>query len=225
MQGKKKRNKLKAVFDIRYIFYDFAKVTATIPIHFLYRIKVHYSNTPKKELINEPAIIISNHIGYLDIAAISKVFATRRICFLAKRQLYESFLGNIFFTGVKAIRTNAEDIEVKTFKKAKYEFDRGHMLGVFPEGHLKRQQEMDKFKCGIALLAYYCDAPIIPICLEEKEKLTSRQNILLGDKIYVKDYIKTDNPTMQDFEEFTNFLYENELKLQKALNERIKKTV
>ena len=52
MKSIKKRSKLSAIFDIRYIFYDFVKLTGVIPILLIFRLKTYCFNKKKKELFN-----------------------------------------------------------------------------------------------------------------------------------------------------------------------------
>ena len=49
MKSTKKRSKLSAIFDIRYIFYDFVKLTGVIPILLIFRLKTYCFNKKKKE--------------------------------------------------------------------------------------------------------------------------------------------------------------------------------
>ena len=105
MKSIKKRSKLSAIFDIRYIFYDFVNLTGVIPILLIFRLKTYCFNKKKKELFNEPVIVVSNHITYSDIIVLLTTFWNKRVSFLAKDELFSSFIGNLFFKSVKILHS------------------------------------------------------------------------------------------------------------------------
>lgn len=223
MKSVKKRNKLSAIFDLRYIFYDFVKITGVIPIMLFLRLKFHFFGKKKKELLNEPVIIVSNHITYTDIIVLLATFWNRRVSFIAKDELFEPFIGNIFFKAVKAISIQNHNIELRTFKKAQKEIERGHLVALFPEGHVKNQVGLDTFKSGAVLLSLMCDVPIVNVYIQEKKHWWNRQHIMFGNKTYAKDYIKNENPTIDEIEEVTQILYNHECELQNKMESILSK--
>ncbi len=223
MKSIKKRSKLSAIFDIRYIFYDFVKLTGVIPILLIFRLKTYCFNKKKKELFNEPVIVVSNHITYSDIIVLLTTFWNKRVSFLAKDELFSSFIGNLFFKSVKAIPIQNHNIEVKTFKKAKNEIEHGHLVALFPEGHIKKQEGLDTFKSGAVLLALMCDVSIVQVYIQEKKSWKERQRVMFGNKINVKDYFSSNTPTIDEINKVTQMLYEHELELANKMESIINK--
>lgn len=223
MKSIKKRSKFSAIFDFRYLFYDFVKVTGVIPCMIYYRLKTYCFKKKKKELFNEPVIVVSNHITYTDIVVLLATFWNKRVSFIAKDELFQSFIGNLFFKGVKAIPVQNKNIEINTFKKAQYELSRGHLVALFPEGHIKTQVGFDTFKNGAVLLALMCDAPIVSVYIKEKKHWWERQRVMFGNKINIKDYFTNETPTIDEISKVTQMLYDHELELENKMESILKK--
>ena len=65
----------------------------------------------------------------------------------------------------------------------------GHLLALFPEGHIKRDGEMDSFKGGAILIAYLSDAPIIPVYHQKRKNPWHRVRVAIGQPFNVKERI------------------------------------
>lgn len=214
----KKRNIFLRIFDIQYLFYDFVKLTGIIPILIFLRLKINYLEEKKeKGLFKGPAIIISNHTGTFDIIVILSLFWNRRISFVAKKDLFKKKIGNFFFKGVKAISLDNENVSLDVIKKAENAIYRGHLVGIFPEGHINLKNEMDEFKSGAVLLSIITGAPIIPVYIKKKTKWWEHQQIAVGKKIDISKYLSSLYPTVNEMEQISTLLKQEELKLSKLL--------
>lgn len=223
MKSKKKRSKLLAIFDLRYLFYDFVKLTGVFPCLLFFRFKMYHFNKKKKELFKEPVIVVSNHITYSDIVVLLSTFWNKRVSFIAKDELFQSFIGNLFFKAVRAIPIQNYNIELKTFKKAIKEIERGHLVALFPEGHIKTQEGLDTFKNGAVLLAMMCNVPIVQVYILEKKHWWERQRIMFGNKINVFDHFSSDKPSIEEISKVTQMLYDHEVELANLMESKIKK--
>lgn len=223
MKSRRKRSKFFAIFDLRYLFYDFVKVTGVIPSMIYFRFKMYRYNKKKRELFNEPVIVVSNHITYSDIVVLLATFWNKRVSFIAKDELFNSFLGNLFFKAVRAIPIQNHNVEIKTFKKAQKEIERGHLVALFPEGHIKTQEGLDTFKNGAVLLALLCKAPIVQVYIQEKKHWWERQRVMFGNKINVLDYFDSDKPSIEEIEKVTKMLYDHEVELANLMESKLKK--
>ena len=89
----------------------------------------------------------------------------------------------------------------------------GHVLGLFPEGHIKRDGEVDAFKGGIVLMAYLSGKPIIPVYHKKRTSIWHMTRLVIGKPFDVKAKI---GPVMNQtkLNEVANELYEYELHLR-----------
>lgn len=217
----RKTNKFKTIFDLRYLFYDFVKVTGVFPVMLYLRLKKYYYKEKDKTLFKEPVIVISNHITYSDIIVLLATFWNKRVSFIAKKELFKG-IGNLFFKGVKAIPVQNKNIQIITLKKAQKELERGHMVALFPEGHIKTQEGIDKFKPGAVLLALMCNVPIVQLYIQEKKHWWERQKVMIGKKYNITEMLGSENPTLEQINELTNMLYEEEINLARAMEEKVR---
>ena len=213
-QKNKKRNVLLRVFDLRYIFYDFVKITGILPIILYLRLKFYYENGQRqKGLFRGPSIIVSNHTGTFDIIVLLAILWNRRISFIAKKDLFKKKIGKLFFNGVRAISLDSENVSIDVIKKAQNVIESGHLVGIFPEGHINTKKKIDDFKAGAVLLSILTDAPIIQVYIEKREKWWKRQRVVISDKIYLKNYISFEYPTVNEMEKISKMLYQKEVEL------------
>ena len=88
---KKKINIFKKIFDIRYLAFDFVKITGAIPALIYLRLKRHYlSGKKQKHLFKGPAIIVCNHATYIDPIIVMVSIWNRRMSFIATEDLYST---------------------------------------------------------------------------------------------------------------------------------------
>ena len=114
----KKVNRLKALFDIRWWFYDFVKVTGFIPVSLFLRTKYTYINKKqKKEFNNEPIMIAANHKDFLDPFLMVSVMWFKRVAVIATKELFEGKLKKALFTGFKAICIDKENVSIRDINR------------------------------------------------------------------------------------------------------------
>lgn len=220
----KRKNKFFSIFDLRYLFYDFVKLTGVFPAMLYTRVKrYHYLKKKQKNLFKGPVIVICNHIDYFDILVLLTTFWNRRISFIAKKELFDPFFAGLFFRGVNSISIENQNIDIKTFKNAEKVLSHRHMLGIFPEGHVKTQEGLDKFKSGAALLSYLTGVPIVCVYLQEQEKWYHGRKVIFGRKFDVRNMIPNDNASVDDFDKITKMIYDHENDLKEDLQRQISK--
>lgn len=215
MKKNKKRNIFQKIFDLKYILFDFMKITGIIPTLIYFRLKCYYVNKRKpKNLFNGPFIIISNHTSYLDPVILLNTVWNRRISFVATQELYASKFGNFFFNAIRCIKINKENVSMQTFKEVKNVIERGHIVGLFPEGHIETGENIDTFKSGAVMFAVLCNVPIVQVYIHERSSFWQRQKVVVSNKINVNELIKSKIPSMEEIGNVTKILekQENELK-------------
>ena len=215
---KKKISKFNKIFDYRYFPYDFVKVTGALPAIIYLRLKKHYLNGKKqKGLFKGPAIIVSNHATYIDPIIVMVATWNRRTSFIATEDLFGTKIRSFFFNAIRCIKINKQNVSMQTFKNVQDVINHGHLVGIFPEGHIQTKDSNDHYKSGAVMFATLCDVPIIQIYIHKNEHWWQRQHVVFSDKINVKELINSKIPTVEEIEEVTKFLENQELELKKII--------
>lgn len=223
MKEKKKpqMNLFCRMFDPHMWFFDFVKWTGAIPLICVLRTKKIYINGKKpKRLKRGKYIIASNHISFLDPIVVSTAFPTRRVGYVATKELIDK--NRWFFKGIGCIEIDKENPTVETFKEVEKRLYRGHPVCVFPEGRISRNEEMRTFKTGIIMMAAMAEADIVPIYLGKRKTFKQRKVAIIGDKIEHKSLFKGPFPTMDEMKEAALYLEEKEKELESKYMELYK---
>ena len=134
-------------------------------------------------------IICSNHINYLDAAAIV-LFNKRKVNFVAKEDLFTHgilmWLGHLF--DAIPIKRNMQDIEA--MKRCLKVLKNGELLGIFPEGTRKGMEKNLKAKNGAAFMAMRANVKVIPVGIHGTFKPFSKVYINYGEPMDLSKYNK-----------------------------------
>jgi len=154
----------------------------------LYRIAFYVKITGKENIPEDGAYIIcSNHINYLDAAAII-LLNKRKIRFVAKQDLYRikilAWLGHLF--DIIPIKRNKQDLE--SMKRCMKALKNGELLGIFPEGTRKGLEKQEKVKNGAAFMALRTNTKVIPVGIHGKFKFRSKIYINYGEPLDFSEY-------------------------------------
>lgn len=110
------------------------------------------------------ALLLANHQSYLDPVVIG-VRLRRRLCFLAKSELFESKVFGWLIRSLNAypIRQGAGD--VGAMRETIRLLNEGHVLTVFPEGSRTESGNLLPLQPGFALLVRKTKVPVIPVVI------------------------------------------------------------
>ncbi len=111
-----------------------------------------------------PAIVASNHIGYLDFAFIGEAAARRGrlIRFLARADAFEHWLGGPLLRAMRHIPVDREGNAAAALRAAEAALEAGEAVGIHPEGAMSRSFVPQPGKTGAARLALETGAPLVP---------------------------------------------------------------
>ncbi len=135
----------------------------------------------------ENAIIASNHLAYPDPPFIGSVIPYE-ISYLAKSEIFANPLLGKIFHGVNAIPIRRGMIDRHSTNTVLERLEQGGSVLIFPEGSRK------KFKArpGIGMVAISSQKPIIPVKIENTQKLlgcffrVKKLRIIVGETIPVE---------------------------------------
>ena len=210
----KKYNKFVQIFDLKMWFHDFVKFTGMLPVLIDLRLKRVYLDKKPKGLFKGKYLISANHASFIDPIIIMNAFWSRRVCFVATKQFFIKKFWKVVFRGFGCIEIDKEAPTLKTFNEVGEKLARGHLVSVFPEGHVTNDTELHALKSGIVMMAVMNEAPILPIYIVKREKRIKRQIVMIGEKINPADYMAGAMPSIDEINNISNILLEKEKELK-----------
>ena len=140
-----------------------------IPLFWLfYRFEIKgRENIPK----GKKFICAANHVSHLDPFLVS-IAVKKPIAYMAKKELFEDngliFRLNIDWLGAFAV--NRQKLEVATIKTVKELYNTNWLLGIFPQGGIRRNHTIEKINKGFAVIAKAAKWDVLPISITGCEK-------------------------------------------------------
>ena len=146
-----------------------------------------------------PAIIASNHIGYLDFVftGLAANKRDRRARFLAKREIWNNKIAKVLMNGMHHIPVDRDKDPKKAYAEAISALKRGEIIGMFPESTISPSFVPRAGKTGSARLAQSVGAPLIPAAVWGTQRILTKgrpKNLQRGLAIvvHVGEAIQTD---------------------------------
>ncbi len=197
----------KKTFSLKLLPMDFARIVCS-PLLLIYRMKRLNSQGDKyTERLKGGAIIAANHTSMQDPFLVGVVFWYRRLFFLAAEAVMgKSKIKAWLLKEAGAIKIDRNAADIEAINKAADILKSGRLLSVFPQGEIKKQEQVNTIKSGAVLIALRAKAPIIPIYIKPKKHWYSRRVAIIGEVFNPQDYISGKFPTMTDIDVATKAL-------------------
>ena len=142
--------------------------------------------------IKGKAIIICNHRSMMDPIVLALV-TPRVIHFMAKKEIFKSKVGNLFFRMLCAFPVNRKSADLQSLKNALSVLDKGKVFGIFPEGKREVSDSLDEFERGTAFFAIRSGAPVIPVYMHPDASRRSRPVLIVGKPIDISSIVANAN--------------------------------
>lgn len=144
----------------------FMRFVVWMLVHFIYHVKkIDLENIPEEG----PAVIVSNHVSLMDALIIGGC-VRRPIRFVMYHKIFNIPLLRFIFKTANAIpiAPKKEDpvLLEQAYKKIATELRAGNLVGVFPEGKLTSDGQIDTFKSGIERILVDTPVVVIPMALD-----------------------------------------------------------
>ena len=224
MNSEKERKKTKKakLFGFKYLVHDLVKWTGAWSALIAFRPRVYYTSKAAKKKIKGAAIVIANHDSYLDPIKMQIPFWYRRVHIVATSDLFANKRGKWFFRSLLCIPVNKKKFALSSFREIIDNLDAGNLVGIFPEGELKHEDDtLKSFKSGVALMAMKRGVPIIPIYIKRPAHWYSRHRIAVGEPILMEKYLGV-MPTAEMLNEISCLIREREIALMDFLRSKEK---
>lgn len=203
---------------IKRIICFLGKLFGLIPFLILLRPR-YYTENPKKhtKAIKGGAIITSNHYHLMDFFTIWFAHPWRHQRFFISEAVYQHSFVGFLCKIVDSILVHRERSDMTWMDEAEKTVNKGSIVTIFPEGKIVRNGRIEQFHPAAVYLALRTGKPIIPHYIEPNYFKWKRARIIMGDPIYVKDYIKSDNPTPDEVREMCEILRKKTMELKRKM--------
>lgn len=125
-----------------------------------------------------PFILVGNHISYLDPFYIGAIIP-RRVHFMAKHESFRHPITRWCLHKMHAFPVKRGESDLKAIRQALAVLQRGDVMGIFPEGGRRDNQELQEIKQGAAYLALKTGCPVVPVLVQGTERALPRGRIFL----------------------------------------------
>lgn len=207
-------NRKSPLFGLRYLFYDFVKLTAA-PLGLLWlRPKVIYENKNARRRVRGGALLIANHTGFIDPIYLQFGVWYRRHHFICLKELFAQPFTRWLFGHFLCIPIDRENFRLESFREITGRLRAGELVSMFPEGRVENGG-LAAFKSGMALMAAHAGVPIVPVCIRPRRRFTSRLVMAVGEPVETARY--GGKPSLADIDDITAALQDKEARLQAKL--------
>lgn len=123
-----------------------------------------------------PAVLASNHIGYLDFvfSGYAARDRGRRVRFLAKKEIFDKRGVGWLMRQMGHVPVDRDGAAKDSLTAAKDEIARGEIVGMFPEATISPSFVPRRGKTGTVRLAQETGAPIIPVAIWGTQRILTK---------------------------------------------------
>lgn len=161
-----------------------SKTILKLSLPLLYRIDLYgRENIPEKG----PFILCSNHQSMADMFFIGYRIK-RWINWMSKEELYKNPLLALLLKSLGAFPVKRGKADVDSIKMAYKFLDKGHAIGIFPEGtRTDPKSKNRRISNGAALIALKKNVPILPVAIKGRGKLFANVKVKFGEPFKLAD--------------------------------------
>ena len=136
-----------------------------ILVHTIYRLTpIDMDNIPDRG----PAVVACNHVSFVD-ALVLTAGCRRPIRFIMHHAIFKIPVLNFVFRTTRAIpiasKKEDESLMERAFDEVSAALQAGEVVGIFPEGTITQDGEMNEFKAGIQKILERNPVPVVPMAL------------------------------------------------------------
>ena len=200
--------------------YDFVRVTGGPGALLWLRPKRIYSNENAKRRVRGGALLISNHLGFLDPLFVMCGVWYRRHRFVCGQDLLEkNKVGTFFLRCFQCLPIDKHNPSLASIKEITEHLKKGELVSMFPEGYIStNDNKTASFKSGMILMAMRAGVPIIPVYLKPRKNVVfSRLVMVIGERVSVTEMYGS-RPTFAQINEATALLQQREKELELLAN-------
>lgn len=180
-----------------------------LPTQIKYRTRKYYLDPEAKgKHLKGGALIVSNHTSFEDPIFINSLFWYRRLYFLTGEVLMDKKLWGRLLKWAGCIRIDRNISDIESIRTCVNKLKQGYPLVMFPQGGIKREQDVEEIKTGAILIALQAKVPILPIYSEKPKKWYQRRKAVIGEPLFCSEHCSKKMPSMADMEHLSKLLLE-----------------
>ena len=206
-----------------YDFFGYVGIITGFPVQWAYFTrKVYYEDRKAQgRYIKGGALVISNHYNPLDYVSNVGLLFPRKPDIVASEHAYKNKLqafGMKFWGGIKCDRRTKS---MRFIPESVKRIQRGRIVQIFPEGHNTPDGTIKDFYGSYILIALRANCPIIPIVSDGNYGLFKRLHVIIGKKIWLRDYLEHEKYTRDDIDRLNTLVRNHVLELREELDRRV----
>lgn len=132
-------------------------------------------NMPK----DGPVLIVCNHMRFHDVFNVASCFK-RHVTFMAKRELIDMPLWGKLMALYGAFPVDRGNNDTQAIRTSIKVISEGKVLCIFPEGTRAHGEKLAPLKGGVAYVAGKTDCTVLPVYMNNPEKLFRRSYTIIG---------------------------------------------
>jgi 1-acyl-sn-glycerol-3-phosphate acyltransferase len=123
-----------------------------------------------------PAVLASNHVGYLDFVFLGAAAHERRrlVRFMAKKEVFDHKISGPLMRGMRHIPVDRFIDRKKAIELGVGALEQGEIVGMFPEGTISPSFVPREGKAGAAVMAIQSGAPLIPCAVWGSQRILTK---------------------------------------------------
>jgi len=161
------------------MIYSFCSAVLRLIYKVLFRLEAKgVENIPKEGGV----LLCANHISLLDPPTIG-ILLDRKVHFMAKKELFDIIGLGWLIKELGAFPVKRGSVSKESIKTSLTLLRDGHVMGIFPEGHRAKGEDMGVGKKGAATFALRSDAVVVPAAIIGNYKLFRKTTVVYGEPI------------------------------------------
>ncbi len=154
-----------ALFIYRLVPEFLMRFLAWLLVHTFYRVRVQgLENIPDEG----PCVVVCNHVSYVDAVVIA-AYVRRPIRFVMDHRIFRVPLLSFIFRTMRTIpiapAKEDADMKARAFAEVDDALAAGEIVGIFPEGGLTQNGDMNPFRAGVQQIVATTPVPVVPLAL------------------------------------------------------------
>jgi 1-acyl-sn-glycerol-3-phosphate acyltransferase len=192
--------------------YKVLKVIFSKPLLWLFGMKVvGAENEPRYE--DGSYLLCANHLGALDPFCIAAALNHRKLCFMAKKELFKNKLAAKFFSSLGAYPIDRSGADVGAVKGTIRLLQDGHCTAIFPQGTRcpRVHPSQTKIKSGAGLIAARAGVPVLPVLIRNRDwrvGLFHRTEIVIGKLIMPEEFMPQAEGERANYAEVSRLIFD-----------------
>lgn len=131
-----------------------------------------------------PLLVVANHLSLADPPVLGASIG-REMMFMAKEELFRNSFTRFFIKNFGAFPVNRSRLTRAAIENATQCLERGLAIAMFPEGKRSKSCGLEEAFPGSAMIAWRCQAPILPVGISGTEKIHGLRWLLSRPKVKV----------------------------------------